>query len=80
MNNRILNAQFPPNPASERVEKDLIRDRNDSIGNAFETDSFHTINSNPDYHENGISINQLRDGDEHHEREPKGRFWFYRGG
>jgi hypothetical protein len=58
MSNRILNSQFPPNPASEQVEKDLIRDHNNSIGNAFETDSFHTISSDLDYDENGISINQ----------------------
>ncbi len=82
MSNRILNAQFPPNAASERVEKNLIRDRNDSIGNAFETDSFHTINSDPNYDENGLSINQLQDGTEQHEYEyeQKGRFWFHRGG
>ena len=75
MSNRILNARFPSDEPSERVEKQLIRERNDSIGNAFEEDSFHTINSDDEDEDvEGFSINQLQDG-----YEAKSGFWFHRG-
>jgi len=69
-----MNAHFPPKRASERVEKDLIRDRNDSIGNAFETDSFHTVNTEDDVDRSGLSINQMEDGRDDHNNPS--RFWF----
>ena len=37
MSNRILNAKFPPEEASEAVEEQLIQDRDESIGKAFES-------------------------------------------
>lgn len=81
MSNRVLNARFPPDEPSERVEKTLIKERNDSIGNVFEDDSFHTVNTDDedeDIDQYGLPINQMEDGEEWDEG-PKTRFWFQGG-
>ncbi len=73
MSQRVLNARFPTDEPSERVEKQLIRDRSDSIGNAFEEDSFHTINTDDEDED----VDGLQDGAEW-DQGPKSRFWFHR--
>jgi predicted membrane chloride channel (bestrophin family) len=68
MSNRILNAKFPPEEASEAVEEQLIQNREESIGKAFESDrdaddtersrySFEEGRDGVD--EDGLPINQL---------------------
>jgi hypothetical protein len=66
MSNRILNAQFPPEEASESVEEELIQERGDSIGKPFETHSIRTVDSVEDEQDDvdmdGLPINQMQDG------------------
>jgi len=66
MSNRILNAEFPPDEASESVEKELIKQRGESLGNAFEPESIRTaINLSEDDEDvdaDGLPINQMEDG------------------
>ena len=72
MSNRILNTHFPSEEARERVEKGLIRDRSDSIGNAFETESFRSIDQDYDVDKDGLPISQMEDG---MAQKSKARFW-----
>jgi predicted membrane chloride channel (bestrophin family) len=67
MSNRILHAKLPSTEASEIVEEQLIHDRNESIGKAFESDSGTTDTESYEEGEEGVDkdglpINQLEDG------------------